>query len=416
MPASTIEFAELRRFAEGVVSRLRDSGFEALFAGGCVRDLLLNRVPKDYDVATSARPEQVQALFRRTISVGKSFGVIQVRGGGELGVEVATFRADGEYVDGRRPQSVRFTDAREDALRRDFTINGMFLDPIDGTVLDFVGGRDDLERGVVRAIGDPQRRFEEDRLRLLRTVRFAARLGFSIDDATFDAVKRHARELAVVSGERILTELRLLMEGPWRAKGVDLLFASNLAKVVFSEAGDANQAADRVRECVARMGRLPEGAPFALCIAVVFDALVEGDPAPIGETFFVRLKGSNEERELCTWLLRRRSDLKDVAAKPLSFRKRLYADGRWRLLCALGTSRGLSNEVEWCERELATLTPEEIDPPPLISGDDLTREGMTPGPQYKIWLDRVRDLQLNGEIASKTAALQCVKQWSKVTP
>jgi poly(A) polymerase len=416
MSATTNDSGELRRFAENVVRKLRDAGHEALFAGGCVRDLLLGLSPKDYDVATSARPEVVQSLFRRTIAVGKSFGVIQVRGGRDLGVEVATFRADGDYVDGRHPATVRFTDAREDALRRDFTINGMFLDPIDGKVLDFVGGQEDLDRRVIRAIGDPERRFQEDKLRLLRTVRFAAKLGFSIDDATFEAVRRSASELSVVSGERILAELRLLMDGPWRAAGVELLFASNLANVVFSDPSDSIESAERPRSCIERIRELPDEVPFAVSIAVIFDALVDGNPEAAAESFFTRLKGSNEERDLCDWLLRHRGDFDDISAKPLSFRKRLYADPRWDWLCAFASARGSANEVDWCRRELASLKPEEINPPPLVTGDDLTGAGLTPGPQFKVWLERLRDRQLNGEIASKSAALELVRQWAELKP
>lgn len=410
------ETEDSRRFAESVVRRLQEAGHEAFFAGGCVRDLLLNRIPKDYDVATSASPEVVQSLFRNTIAIGKSFGVIQVRGGRNLGVEVATFRADGEYTDGRRPSTVRFTDAREDALRRDFTINGMFFDPINEQVLDFVGGKADLQRRIIRAIGEPEQRFREDKLRLLRTIRFTARLGFSVDASTLDAVKRLAPTLSVVSGERMLAELRLLMDGRSRGEGMELLFESNLAGVVFAEAGDSWRPLETRSIVVERIRSLPDDAPLGLSLAVVFDVLLaENRERPV-EGFFGRLKAPNADRELCEWLLRHRDDLADVASRPLSFRKRRYADLNWRWLTAFGIARGFSAEVDWCENERRSLRPDEIDPEPLVTGDDLTREGLTPGPRFKVWLERLRDLQLDGDVVSKNDAIHQVKEWSKATP
>src|SRR5579872_3355864 len=216
-----------RDFAVEVVRNLKEAGFTALWAGGCVRDLLLGREPDDYDVATSARPEQVQQLFgpQRTRAIGASFGVILVHGprrslGGD--VEVATFRTEGPYLDGRRPQNVSFATPEEDARRRDFTINGMFYDPLTEQVLDFVGGRDDLARKVVRAIGDPQARFREDKLRMLRAVRMAARFDFEVDTATAQAVRTMANEILVVSYERIAQELKKMLVHDRRARAIDL--------------------------------------------------------------------------------------------------------------------------------------------------------------------------------------------------
>src|SRR5438874_6755264 len=188
-----------RAFATDVVRRLKEAGFEALWAGGCVRDQMLGREPDDYDVATSARPEQVQALFRRTVAVGVSFGVVEVLGprtpDGPLKVQVATFRRDAAYSDGRHPDAVTFSTAREDAERRDFTINGMFFDPLEERVIDYVGGEADLKAGIVRAIGDPLQRLTEDKLRLLRAVRFAARFAFTLDPTTAAALKSMADEI-----------------------------------------------------------------------------------------------------------------------------------------------------------------------------------------------------------------------------
>src|SRR5882724_7855964 len=193
-----------------VLKRLREAGHVAYFAGGCVRDLLLGAEPKDFDVATDAPPSRVQELFRNTQAVGAAFGVILVRQGGSQ-IEVATFRADAGYDDGRHPSKVRFTTAEEDARRRDFTINGLFLDPVGGQVIDYVRGQDDLRAGVIRAIGNATERFEEDSLRLLRAVRFAARLGFEIEPGTAAAIKAHAPQLKRISPERIADELRVML-------------------------------------------------------------------------------------------------------------------------------------------------------------------------------------------------------------
>jgi poly(A) polymerase len=220
--------------ARNIVRRLRDAGHAALFAGGCVRDSLMGKAPNDFDIATSARPEQVQRLFPRTVPVGVQFGVILVV---EQGMEyqVATFRSDGAYLDGRHPKNVTFTTAEGDARRRDFTINGLFYDPIEERVLDFVGGRKDLERRTLRAIGNPADRFAEDKLRLLRGVRFASTLGFEIEVATWDAVRAGAPAIREVSAERIRDELVKIFSSPHRVRGFDLLDASGLMVEILPE-------------------------------------------------------------------------------------------------------------------------------------------------------------------------------------
>ncbi|HMB05430.1 MAG TPA: CCA tRNA nucleotidyltransferase, partial [Isosphaeraceae bacterium] len=224
-----------REFATEVVRQFRQAGHQALWAGGCVRDLLLGLTPSDYDVATDATPEQVMALFRyRTVPVGVSFGVVRVRGPLGQGdeVEVATFRSDGAYVDGRHPESVVFSSPRLDAERRDFTINGMFLDPFTGKVIDFVGGQADLKNRILRAIGDPEARFLEDKLRLIRAVRFAARFDLAIEPATRVALRAMASQIAVVSAERIAQELRRMLVHESRAQAIDLAMETGLVAVV----------------------------------------------------------------------------------------------------------------------------------------------------------------------------------------
>ena len=221
-----------RRQALAIVSRLREAGHIAYFAGGCVRDLLLEKTPKDYDVATDATPQRVRELFRNSQAVGAAFGVILVRGGG-TSIEVATFRSDGRYLDGRRPSEIQFTDAEQDAKRRDFTVNGLFLDPVDDRVIDFVGGLNDLAARRIRAIGDPAKRFDEDSLRLLRAVRFSARLSFEIEPATAEAIRAHSEQLRRISPERMAEELRLTLSPTTRRAAWPMLWDLGLIQQVF---------------------------------------------------------------------------------------------------------------------------------------------------------------------------------------
>ncbi|MED5381513.1 MAG: HD domain-containing protein, partial [Verrucomicrobiota bacterium] len=235
MPApADIPADSLKEGALGLAKRLAGAGFQAYWVGGCVRDARLGQAPHDYDIATDARPDEIEGLFRKTIPVGKQFGVIMVLEAGHE-YQVATFRAEAGYTDGRRPGSVRFTDSREDALRRDFTINGLFYDPLADELHDWVGGQADLEAKRIRTIGDPAQRFGEDRLRLLRAVRFAAQLDFAIEPGTFAAVQQHAAAIRDVSAERIRDELLKLFRPPHAARGLDLLRASRLLPEVLPE-------------------------------------------------------------------------------------------------------------------------------------------------------------------------------------
>ncbi|HVT30989.1 MAG TPA: CCA tRNA nucleotidyltransferase, partial [Lacipirellulaceae bacterium] len=230
--------ARQRAFALEIAQKLRAAGFEALWAGGCVRDELLGLTPKDYDVATSATPDQIRDLFghRRTLPIGAAFGVISVLGPRSAGqIEVATFRADATYSDGRHPDSVTFTNAEHDAQRRDFTINGLFFDPIANEVVDYVGGRQDLKRRIIRAIGDPRLRLREDKLRMLRAVRFAAAFGFIIDPDTLQAIQEMAPDINTVSAERIGMEIRRMLIDPNRAAAITLLRETNLLPHVIPE-------------------------------------------------------------------------------------------------------------------------------------------------------------------------------------
>src|SRR6516225_4182993 len=224
-----------REFAISVVQRLQEAGFQALWAGGCVRDEVLELVPLDYDIATDARPEEVRKLFRRTVEVGASFGVAEVLGPKPLKVEVATFRADVSYSDGRHPDAVVFSSAHEDALRRDFTINGMFFDPVKNELIDYVGGQEDLRARVLRAIGTPELRFNEDKLRMLRAVRIATRFDLTVEKATADAIRKMAGQITVVSAERIAKEMRQFLVHPRRAQGMQLMGDLGLVEPILPE-------------------------------------------------------------------------------------------------------------------------------------------------------------------------------------
>src|SRR3954454_5361661 len=259
-----------REDAIAVLRRLRDAGHVAYFAGGCVRDELLGITPKDYDVATDAPPPRVRELFTNTQAVGAAFGVILVRQRKSV-IEVATFRSDDVYLDGRRPTAVKFTTAEEDAKRRDFTINGLFLDPVENKVIDYIGGREDLKNKIVRAIGEPDHRFEEDHLRLLRAVRFAARFGLTIELATASAIRAHAPQLKRISPERVAEELRLMLTPATRVAAWKMLWELGLARVVFRSLGPLreNTAAGSADDRSSIFLNVSPGAavPFGLALA-----------------------------------------------------------------------------------------------------------------------------------------------------
>jgi putative nucleotidyltransferase with HDIG domain len=411
-----------RDFATDVVRRLHDAGYEALWAGGCVRDQLLGREPHDYDVATDARPEQVQRLFRRTIAVGASFGVIEVLGprtpsGDYLKVQVATFRSDGAYTDGRRPDEVVFCSAREDALRRDFTINGMLFDPL----------------------ADPRERFREDKLRLLRAVRFAARFRLALDPATADAIRAMAREIVVVSAERIAEELRKLLVDPNRVRGMRLLDEVGLVPPLLPElvpmkglpqGPPAAPTGDLWEHVLAVLDRLGEGPSFPLAFAALLHDI--GKPRVVGRTperytfhghehvgkrmahdICTRLRLSNAERDRVEWLVERHQYLSDAPRLRASRLKPILIHPGIRELLALhradAEASGHGTEhVEFCERMLRECPPEELNPPPVITGDDLKGRGLEPGPEFKRLLDAVREAQLEGAIRTPAEAMALV--------
>jgi poly(A) polymerase len=434
-----------REFAVAVVRRLQEAGHQALWAGGCVRDELLGLVPKDYDVATDAVPEEVRRLFRRTIAVGISFGVVEVLGPREnpepLKVQVATFRSDVHYSDGRHPDRVVFSSPQEDALRRDFTINGMFFDPLKDELIDYVGGRADLEARFLRAIGEPQVRFTEDKLRLLRGVRMATRFDLEIEPATAAAIKKMAGQITVVSAERIAEELRRLLVDPRRARGVDLLYELGLVVPVLPgvekmkglkqgpPAAPTGDLWDHVLKVLDLLGPAP-------CFPLAFAALLHdvGKPRTVGRTpdrytFYyhehvgarmadelcLRLKLSNEEREHTVWLVEKHQYLCDASHMRPSKLKQVLAHPWVRDVLALHRADALAwgrgtEHVEYCEDLLRKWTAADLNPAPLVTGDDLKKLGLPPGPLYKRVLDAVREAQLDGTIKSAEEALELVRR------
>lgn len=434
-----------REFATDVVRRLQAAGFEALWAGGCVRDELLGRTPQDYDVATSAPPQKVRALFRRTVAVGISFGVIEVLGppgrSGTLKVQVATFRSDVSYSDGRHPDRVVFSSAREDALRRDFTINGMFFDPVAGRLIDYVGGQDDLKARVLRAIGEPAARFAEDKLRMLRAVRFATVFDLTIDPATLAAIPPLAEQIKVISVERVADELRRLLVHARRARGVNLMVETGLGATILPELlemkglpqGPPSAPTGDLWDHVLRvLDLLGENVSFPLAFAALLhDA---GKPRTIARagdryTFYHheevgrrmaaeicrRLKLSNQERERIEWLVWKHQYLCDAARMRTSKLKEVLGHpGAAELLVlhradALATGTSTAH-VDYCEQLVAEWTPSDLNPAPLISGHDLRRMGLEQGPLFKELLDAVREAQLDGTLTTREAAVELVRR------
>ena len=402
-----------RKFAIEVVRVLREAGYEAYWAGGCVRDELLGLTPKDYDVATNARPDEVRRLFphRRMMEVGAAFGVLTILGRrGEGRIEVATFRKDDTYSDGRHPDRVFFSTAEEDAKRRDFTINGLFYDPLEKRVLDYVGGQEDLRRRLIRAIGDPEERFREDKLRMLRAIRFAATYDFTIEPKTFEAIRKMAPQILQVSPERIAMELERCLLHANRRRAMELLVDSNLASVILPELAEGIAKTPEVwKENLAVLERLKEPT-FALALAALYRGLVTPHQS---EKIARRLRFSNQIRHQTAWLLenfpllaeaksRRWSEVQPVASSPEAAQL-----VKWGEALVASGKLDPENLAWWAAKR--SLPPELLDPPPLISGDDLQALGLPPGPLYRQLLQEVRNRQLDGELRSKEEALAWIR-------
>ena len=420
----------LREDALAVLTRLRDAGHVAYFAGGCVRDELLGLTPKDYDVATDAPPDRVRKLFTNTQAVGAAFGVILVRHKRST-VEVATFRTDGTYLDGRRPEAVTFTTAEEDAKRRDFTINGLFLDPVENKVIDYVGGREDLKNKVLRAIGDPNHRFEEDHLRVLRAVRFAARFYLGIEPATADAISRHAPHLTRISPERIAEELRLMLVPPTRCDAWVRLGKFGVDRVIFRHwpLHDRSDGSGKVNLVMCKLGDEPASLGLALSAAMIAfwpprDTEEEirrcFEPAtvtPAVNAVRRALRISNAESEEMSGSLLGLQPLLAAGEATLAQKKRFLmratgASSR-RLMRALASSGYFPERVRGLERELDQLEATDFAPPPLVTGDDLTDSGLRPGPRFKVALDQTYDAQLERRVTSRKDAIEMAVRIAK---
>jgi len=450
--------------ATDIIRTLRDHGHQAYLVGGCVRDLLLKREPADYDVATDATPDDVMRIFPRTWAVGAQFGVVLVpvedRSSGDEKqvlraqntgaqndsvsqvVEVATFRSDGLYTDGRHPDQVTYTrDPKEDVRRRDFTINGLLLDPLSNEVLDYVGGRADLSAGIIRTIGQPERRFAEDKLRMLRAVRFAARFGYQIDPATFDAIRALRSEIHQVSRERVRDELvKMLTEGHAR-RAFELLDQSGLLKEVLPEVDrmhgveqppQFHPEGDVWVHTLLLLEGLPEKASPTLAMGALlhdvgkpptfrvapdrirFDGHVEVG-VKMAEEICRRLRFSKHHTEQIARLVANHMRFADVKEMKPATLKRFFRLPRFdehlemhRLDC-LASHRDLSL-YNFAREKLAEMPPEQIRPRPLLSGDDLIAMGYTPGPRFKQILAAVEDAQLEGRLSNNEQAREFVRR------
>jgi len=413
----TIDPQLAHEFAVEVVRRLRDSGHQSLWAGGCVRDQLMGQSPKDYDVATDAVPDRIREIFgkRRTLPIGAAFGVITVIGRQGAGqIDVATFRRDSEYSDGRHPDAVTYSDAEHDAQRRDFTINGLFYDPLENQVIDYVGGQEDLERRIIRAIGEPLARIAEDKLRMLRAVRFAARFGFAIEARTFAAIQQQAQELVIVSAERVATELRLILTHESRARGIELLAESGLLEIVLPEAKLFALESDRWSRCLSILIALKQPT-FAVSLAALLRELHVAEPEKdLPRLVYERWKLSNDELEGVEKLLHQETHLRSASRQPWPALQRVLTAPRVDELLDYceAVAKALDRttaEIDFSRSKLA-LPAEQLNPSPLITGEDLKQLGIAPGPRYRELLERVRDAQLQREIGNREEAIALVRK------
>jgi poly(A) polymerase len=397
----------MRQAAVSAVRRLQRMGHVALFAGGCVRDMLMGKRPHDYDVATSAKPKEVIGLFRRTQKVGAKFGVVLVRIG-PFSIEVATFRSDSDYEDGRHPNRVQFTNAREDSQRRDFTINGMFYDPIKRETVDYAGGRADLQARLIRAIGDPERRFAEDHLRILRAVRFAARLGFAIEPATWSAMTEQAAMISRISPERIREELDQMLSHPNRARAFSDLCAAGVLRHLWPGAEAIQAIGEKI---TAILKELPADASFESAWAIILHTLSPQE----AETVCDAVRCSNRTKAITSWLIAHQDDLTLPAKVTLADLKLLMAYPAFAQLLSLFAAKLRAGGCPLtAHRQIAAragaIAPEDVSPPPLLNGRLLAKLGLPPGPLYKIILEKTYYAQLNGDVQDRAAAVACARR------
>jgi len=431
----------MRSDAEEIVRRLRDHGHEAVFAGGCVRDLLRGVEPQDYDIATNAIPAQVQAIFPRSQAVGAHFGVVIVRAGGHH-FEVATFREDGDYLDGRRPETVRFTTAEHDAQRRDFTINGLFFDPLSGRVLDYVGGQSDLSARILRAIGDPSARFQEDHLRLMRAVRFATVLDFQIEPATWAAVVADAPRLSLIAVKRVRDEFMKTLLPARRLRGFDLLCDGGLMARIIPEVMDLqgceqppefHPEGDVFVHTRLMLSLLPAEVSAPLLLSVLLHDIAkpatrtwdEGARrirfnghdklgAEMAGEILRRLRFSNEVIGAVTAMVANHMAFMNVQQlRPAKLRRFMaretFADElQLHRVDCLG-SNGLLDNLEFLQAKREEFANEPLIPPRLVDGHDLIQRGVPKGPALGQLLEEIQTRQLEGTLRTKEEALAWVQ-------
>jgi len=434
-------FCLMREIAKEIVLKLRDAGYESFFVGGCVRDGLLGIEPNDYDIATDALPNEIERLFPQTFGIGKQFGVMMVLQDGEE-FQVATFRAESGYADARRPDDVTFCDARTDAERRDFTVNGLFLDPLTDVLYDWVGGQADMKARLLRTIGNPEERFREDHLRLLRTVRFAAQLEFEIDESTFVAVKHLSENIKTVSAERIRDELIKLFRPPYAARGLDLLRASGLMTHVMPELSltiDCEQSPDYHPEgnvynhIRLALESLPNDAssmlPWTLLLHDIGKPVTsstgadgrihfyghEKVGADITEAILERLRFPRKQIDEIVFTVRHHMQFKDAPKMRKATLRRMLLRPTFeleleqhRLDCL--ASHGQLDILDFLKKEKVALDEQPELIPPIVCGNDLMEIGVKPGPAMGDLLETIRDKQLAEEFTTREQVVAWVKE------
>jgi poly(A) polymerase len=431
----------MEKTAREIAAKLRERGHIAYFAGGCVRDIVRRETPKDFDIATDATPQIVQQTFARTYAVGAHFGVIVVVESG-FQFEVATFRSDDAYIDGRRPSSVRFSSPEEDAKRRDFTINGMFYDPLTNKVIDFVGGRADLDAKLIRAIGEPAQRFQEDRVRMLRAVRFATVLDYKIDNQTWQAITANSKAINEISAERIREELVRIFLSPSRVRGWDLLDESGLMRAILPELEAMKGCAqpeqfhpegDVFEHTRLMLKLLPERVSMPLVLSALFHDIAKPVTATVDQTgrirfnehdrigaamteqIMERLRFSRAEIDTTVEMVRQHMVFKDVPKMRVAKLKRFMARPTFedelelhRVDCA--SSHRMLDNYEFLLRKREEFANEPIIPPPLVRGEDLIALGLKPGPNFGKILEAVETRQLEGALKDRQEALEWVRR------
>ena len=432
----------LLKAAQKIAQTLQQAGHTCYFTGGCVRDSLLNKSPKDYDIATSATPKQVRKIFPKSDSIGAHFGVILVRVHG-LAFEVATFRTDGTYSDNRRPNSVTFSSPQEDASRRDFTVNGLFQEPLTGEIIDFVNGSADIDQKIIRAIGNPVDRFQEDALRLMRAIRFATKLDFEIEPATWDAICENAHLLGHIAAERIQAELNQILLHKDRARGLDLMVQSGLIRHCIPEVLDLqgceqpphfHPEGDVYVHTKIMLNMLSGEPSLELCLAVLLHDI--GKPstysynpeedrirfsghdqvgAEMAEVILKRLKYSNKTIEEVCAMVKNHMNFMNVRFMKTSKVKRFMARPTYQQEMELhrvdcGSSNGITENYDFLRAKEQEFAAEPLIPPPLISGKDLISLGYPPGPDFKPIIEAIQNEQLEGKLSTKEQAIDWLSE------